>query len=148
MRAASQRTYAILIAVGASILLYRTVSLAFFEGGLQKLLPVFVVLTFVEMAVDAACLGFSIRWAVHADSAYARVPLRLGAAATLIHFLRVAVFALGRTELFRNFEVRPEYRQTYEMDVFWVYFASVLALLGVVGVVVIFLILRTRRARQ
>lgn len=148
MRAASQRTYAILIAVGASIPLYRTVSLAFFEGGLQKLLPVFVVLTFVEMAVDAACLGFSIRWAVHADGAYARVPLRLGAAATLIHFLRVAVFALGRTELFRNFDVRPEYRQTYEMNVFWVYFASVLALLGVVGVVVIFLILRTRRARQ
>jgi hypothetical protein len=145
MSVSRQRTYACLLALGASILLYRALSLAFLEGGIDTLIVPVVALTFIEMAVDLACLGFAIRWAMQAASTYALVPLRLGAVATFIHLVRVVIFALGRSWFAYNFDIRPEYRETTTTEVFWVYFALALSVLGVVAVGVIYALLRRQR---
>jgi len=45
--------------------------------------------------------------------------------------------AAGRMELWKNFDVKPEYHASYSVDLLWVYFALVLSILGVIGVIFI-----------
>lgn len=137
-----QRVYSFFLALGASILLFRTLRLTFFEGGFEQLVLFCVVLTFVEMVFDVLCLVFSISWLVSSDSRNSSVPLRLGAIATIIHFVRVLIFVLGRTPMFHNFDVKAEYHKAYTMDLFWVVFAMTLSVLGVAGVVIIGIVIK------
>ena len=80
--ASRQRLYAALLGAGACILLFRT-TLMIAQGYLGILLPWVAGLLLVELALDLGCLLGSIRWWVAGDEARARLPLRLGAAATI-----------------------------------------------------------------
>ena len=112
-------------------------------------MPWVAILLVVELVLDLGCLLGSLRWCVAGDPERARLPLRLGAAATILHALRVLVYALGRTVLLRDFDVRPERRTGIgeQGGWFWVYFASVLSILGLIGVLVIWLLRRRARKR-
>jgi hypothetical protein len=107
--ASRQRLYAALLGAGACILLFRT-TLMIAQGYLGILLPWVAGLLLVELALDLGCLLVSIRWWVAGDKARARLPLRLGAGATILHAVRVLIYALGRTAPLLNFDVRPERR--------------------------------------
>lgn len=123
---------------GAGILLYRT--LALLAGGAALVLkPWVVALTLVEMALDAVTMIGSLRWWVSRSTRHPHLPLRAGAASTLVHAARVLVFVLGRTGPCLDFDVRPEHRAGHEERWTWaqVVFASVLSVLGAIGVLAI-----------
>lgn len=143
-----RRAPALLLALGASILLFRTLMLLFVEGGLSTLAWFTVTLTFAEMAMDLACLTLSLRWALQPRPGVAGPALRWGAAATITHFIRVLIFALGRIPALDNFDVQEAHRQGYAVDPFWVTFALVLAILGVLGAATIWLLIRRSKARN
>jgi hypothetical protein len=141
-----QRLCAALLGAGACILLFRT-TLMIAQGYLSILLPWVAGLLLVELALDLCCLLGSIRWSVAGGEARARLPLRLGAAVTILHAVRVLIYALGRTAPLLNFDVRPERRVVIgdQGGWFWVIFASVLSILGLIGVLVIWLLRRRLR---
>lgn len=141
-----QRFYASLFIIGLGFLLFRTLRMVFIEEALITLASWAVVLLFVEMFMDLSCVIYSVRWFIYEKSKYARLALRWAAAAIIIHGLRVLVFVIGRTGPWHNFDVRPEARASYSFDWFWVYFAAILATLGIIGVVVVWAILRKRNS--
>jgi len=132
-----QRTYAFLLALGASILFFITLRLMFFEQGLEILVLWVIILTILESIIDFSCIIGSIRWLISNDAPKATFALQLGAAAAILHAIRVLIYVLGRTGPWVNFDVNPIYRSSYSFDWFWVWFAAILAVLGVVGVIVI-----------
>jgi predicted lysophospholipase L1 biosynthesis ABC-type transport system permease subunit len=132
-----QRIYAFLLILGASILLFRTLRLLFFEQGLEILVLWVIILTVLESIIDSCCIIGSLRWLISNDALKATFPLRLGAAAAILHALRVLIYVLGRTGPWVNFDVKPIYRSSYSFDWFWVWFAAILSVLGVIGVIVI-----------
>lgn len=142
-----QRIYAFLLSLGASILLFRTVQMLFFENALNILVLWVSVLLIAECLIDFACLVSSIRWLISNDELKASIPLRLGATTTILHAIRVLIYVLGRTVPWINFDVKPEQRALYITNWFWVYFAAILSILGVVGVIVIWK-LRQRTKKQ
>ncbi|MFC1957040.1 hypothetical protein ACFLVY_01955 [Chloroflexota bacterium] len=142
---AKQRIYALLLILGASILLFRTLRLLFFEQGLEILVLWVIILTIVESAIDISCIVGSLRWFISNDESKATFALRLGAAAAIFHAIRVLIYVLGRTGPWFNFDVKPEYHSSYSFEWFWVWFAAVLSVLGVIGVIVIW---RLRRCAK
>jgi hypothetical protein len=132
-----QRIYAFLLILGASILLFRTLRLLFFEQGLEILVLWVIILTVLESIIDSCCIIGSLRWLISNDALKATFPLRLGAAAAILHAIRVLIYVLGRTGPWVNFDVKPIYRSSYSFDWFWVWFAAILSVLGVIGVIVI-----------
>ncbi|MFC1920773.1 hypothetical protein ACFLYQ_03500 [Chloroflexota bacterium] len=137
-----QRIYAFLLFLGASLLLFRTVRLIFFEQGLEFLVVWAIILTIVEFIIDFSCIVGSIRWLISNDALKATFPLQLGAAAAIWHAIRVSIYVLGRTGPWINFDVKPIYHSSYSFDWFWVWFAATLAVLGVIGVIIIWRIRR------
>lgn len=128
------RTQAVLTGGGISILLARAAIIAV---GSRRMLKRWVIgLAAIELVLDAATLGTSIRWWTTNLRCHRRLPLQLATAATLLHAVRVLVFVLGRFRPLRDFDVRPEHRA--EHDRRWtlgqVSFAAVMAILGVAGV--------------
>ena len=132
-----QRIYAFLLILGASILLFRTLRLMFFEQGLEILVLWVIILTILESIIDFSCIIGSLRWVISDDALKATFALRLGAAAAILHAIRVLIYVLGRTGPWVNFDVKPIYRSSYSFDWFWVWFAAILSVLGVIGVIVI-----------
>ena len=132
-----QRIYAFLLILDASILLFRTLRLMFFEQGLEILVLWVIILTIVEFIIDFSCIIGSLRWLISNDALKATLPLRLGAAVAILHAVRVLIYVLGRTGPWVNFDVKPIYHSSYIFEWFWVWFAVVLSVLGVIGVVVI-----------
>ena len=137
-----QRIYALLLALGASLLLWRTLQLMFVERGLEILVFWVIFLTILESTIDFACIIASVRWLISNDAIKATLPLRLGAAAAILHAVRVLIYVLGRTGPWVNFDVKPIYHNTYSVEWFWVWFAATLSVLGIIGVVVIWQIRR------
>ena len=141
-----QRLYATLLFLGACILLFRTIIMVA-QGNLGILALWASVLLIAELLVDLGCAVFSVVWWVRNDPSKDRIPLRLGAAAALLHALRVLVFVIGRIGPLINFDVRPEHHALH--DTRWnmgeVYFASIMSILGIIGVVIIWQIRRKRR---
>lgn len=132
-----------LLIAGAGVLLYRTVALL--AGGARAVLKCWVVaLTVIEMIVDIVTVLCAARWWRSRDPRHARLPLRVAAAATLLHASRVLVFILGRTGPWIDFDVRPEHRADHRERWRWaeVVFAGVMSAFGVLGVAVIW---RVRR---
>ncbi len=86
----------------------------------------------------------ALLWWISNDKNRASLALRFGAAAALVHAARVLVFVLGRIGPWIDFDVRPEHRALHFTRWTWggVYLAAVLAILGVIGV---FIIWRLRR---
>jgi hypothetical protein len=145
-----QRFYASLLILGACILLFRTIMMLF-QGALEVLVLWVSALLIAELVLDAACLGSSIRWWIADDKEYDRTPLRLGAAAALLHAARVLIFVLGRVGPWINFDVRPAQRALHSTRWSWegVYFAAIMTVLGVIGVLIIWrLRRRTKKQRQ
>jgi len=141
--ASRQRFYASLLALGASILLYRTITMI--SQGTLDILALWVsILLIVEMLIDLSCFLTTIPWWISKDRAKARIPLRLGAAAAIFHALRVLVFVLGRVGPWINFDVRPEHIASHVEKWTWtgVWFAAIMAVLGVIGVIVIWILIR------
>ena len=129
---------------GASVLLYRTLSMVFAEQAFEILVWWVIALLIAEFLIDLACLLSTIPWLIRGDSFFARWPLRLGATAAILHAIRVLIYVLGRTGPWINFDVKPDQREAYSFDWFWVYFAAILSILGVAGVIVIWRIIRHR----
>ena len=138
MRAISkQRIYALLLALGASLLLWRTLQLMFVEQGLEILVLWVISLTILESIIDFSCIIGSLRWLISNDARKATFPLQLGAAAAIFHAIRVLIHVLGRMGPWKNFDVKPIYHSSYSFEWFWVWFAAILSVLGVIGVIVI-----------
>lgn len=133
-----QRMYAGLLFLGACILIYRTVTMMV-HGDLRILTPWVSVLLIAEFLVDLTCAIFCVRWFIFNDASHDRIPLRLGAAAAILHAIRVLVFVLGRIGPWINFDVRPEHHELHytRWNMGQVYFAATMAVLGVMGVLVI-----------
>jgi len=125
---------------GALILLFRTFRMAFFEGALEVSAFFVLALLFIEMGSDLLCIVFSLPWLVSGDRRKAGLPLRFGAFSTILHSLRVLVFVLGRTGPLVNFDINPEYRSAFQTEIFWVWFAAILSVLGVAGVAIIWVL--------
>ncbi|MFC2026783.1 hypothetical protein ACFLUX_02280 [Chloroflexota bacterium] len=137
-----QRIYAFLLIFGASFLLFLTLRLIFFEQGLEYLVLWVIILTIVEFIIDSSCIIGSLRWFISNDTKKATLPLQFGAAAAILHAIRVLIYVLGRTGPWVNFDVKPIYRSSYSFEWFWVWFAAILAVLGVIGVIVIWILRR------
>lgn len=138
-----QRIYASLLALGACILLYRTTTMIS-QGALNILALWVSVLLIIETLIDLSCLLTTIPWWISKDRAKSKIPLRFGAAAAIFHALRVLVFVLGRVGPWVNFDVRPEHHAAHAETWTWtgVYFAAIMAVLGVIGVIIIWLLIR------
>ena len=133
----SDRLQAALTGGGISILLARATIIAV---GSRRILKHWVIgLAAVELILDAATLGTSIRWWMTNLHRHRRLPLQLATAATLLHAVRVLVFVLGRLRPLKDFDVRPEYRAEHDRRWTWgeVSFAAVMSILGVAGVFVV-----------
>ena len=144
---AKQRIYASLLIIGACILLFRTITMIS-EGSLAILVLWVSILLVAEFSVDFACLLSSIFWWISNDKNKASTPLKLGASAAILHAVRVLIFVMGRVGPWIDFDVRPEHRALHPTRWNWseVYFASGLTVLGLIGVLVIWIL--RRRARR
>lgn len=133
-----QRVYASLLILGAGILLYRTIDMLS-QGVLNVLVAWVSLLLFAELLIDVSCIITSVIWWIANDRSKEKLPLRFGAAAAILHAVRVLIFLLGRTGPWFDFDVRPEQRAMHGERWTWgeVYFASIMSLLGIIGVVLI-----------
>lgn len=133
-----QRLYAILVAAGALILLARTVVMLL-GGALEVLVAWVGALLLAEFALDLAWFAAAVRWLWSRAALDARLALKAAGAAILLHAVRVMIFVLGRTGPWIDFDVRPEERAFHAARWSWegVYFAATMALLGVIGVALV-----------
>lgn len=131
------RLGAVLVGGGISILLVRAVVLI---RGSRRILARWVVdLAVAELALDTATLAASMRWWSTGAPRHGRLARRLAAAAIVLHAVRVLIFVLGRLRPFKDFDVRPDQRSGHDQRWSWgqVWFAGVMSVLGVIGVVVV-----------
>lgn len=144
-----QRLYASLLALGAGFLLYRTITLLV-QGALNIFVLWVFTLLIAEMLLDLSCLLGSIRWWIKNDRSKARLPLRLGTAVVFLHAIRVLIFVMGRLEPWINFDIRPEQIAMHDERWTWtgVYFAAIMSVLGIIGVIIIWTLIRRTRKRQ
>lgn len=144
-----QRLYASLLALGAGILLYRTITMIV-QGSLNVLVLWVSVLLIAEMLIDFSCLLGSIFWWIKNDRSTSRLALRFGAAAAILHAIRVFIFVMGRAGPWIDFDVRPEQLAMHGERWTWtgVWFAAIMAVLGVIGVIVIWILIRRARKKQ
>lgn len=140
-----QKLYAFLLFLGAGILLFRTIRLLTVENGWNVLANWVIILTFIEMVIDALCIIYSIHWLASDSLKSKSHSLRFGAMAAIFHAFRVLIYALGRTNLFTNFDVKTQFRSTHNVEMFWVYFASLLSILGILGVIIIWRIIKKKQ---
>ena len=137
-----QRLYAFLLALGAAILLFRTV-LMLAQGYLSVLVWWASGLLILEFLIDLSCLTGSLVWGIMNDKKYRGFSLRMGAAAALLHAFRVLVYVLGRVGPWAGFDVQPEHRvPNPQISWGWLYFAAIMSVLGVIGVAVIWYLMR------
>jgi hypothetical protein len=135
--------------LGSCILLFRTIRMLS-QGAIEVLVLWVSILLIAELLVDAACLVGSLRWLITSDADKAGTALRFGAAAALLHAFRVLIFVMGRVGPWINFDVRPEHRAQHaaRWDWGWLYFAAIMSVLGVIGVIVIWRLRRRARKRR
>jgi hypothetical protein len=134
-----QKLYPLVLILGASILLFRTIRLLTVENGWVTLAGWVVVLTFIEMAIDTLCIVYSFRWLYRNSKKSKSIALQLGAAAAIFHAFRVLIYVVGRVGPWINFDVKPEFRSSHHVDLFWVYFAAILSVLGIIAVITIWI---------
>jgi hypothetical protein len=144
-----QRLYASLLILGAGILLFRTIMMLS-QGALEELALWVSVLLLAELLIDFGCIFCSVRWWISEDKSYARLPLRLGAAAAILHAIRVLIYVLGRVGPWTDFDLHPAQRALHSGDWSWtwLYIAAVLSVLGVIGVLIIWAIQRRAKRKR
>lgn len=138
-----QRLYASLLILGACILLFRTIMMIS-EGSLDVLVLWVSILLIAEFLIDLGWLLSSIIWWISNDKKKASIPLRLASAAIILHAVRVLIFVLGRVGPWIDFDVRPEHGALHYTRWSWttVYFAAIMSALGVLGVIIIWRLMR------
>ena len=104
-----QRLYASLLALGATILLSPTLVMLT-QGALSVLVLWVSGLLILELILVITTLLGAVRWWMTSAQKDAVFALRAGAAATILHALRVLIFVLGRTGPWIDFDVKPEHR--------------------------------------
>ena len=135
--------------LGASILLIRAIIML--SQGVREVLVLWVfILLIVELVVDSSCILASIPWWITNNKRRNRIPLRLGATAAILHASRVLIFVMGRIGPWYDFDVRPEQRAMHHTrwSWGWLYFAAVMAILGVIGVIVIWRLIQRSKKRD
>ena len=142
-----QKIYSSLMALGASILLFRTIRLLTVENGWETLSVWVIALTFIEMLMDVFCIVYSCHWLIADSSKSQKRSLRLGASAAIFHAFRVLIYVIGRTSPWINFDVKPQFRSTHDVDMFWVYFAAILSIAGILGVILIWLRIKSKKPK-
>ncbi|MGD9346917.1 MAG: hypothetical protein PVH84_13695 [Candidatus Aminicenantes bacterium] len=138
-----QRLYANLVFLGAGFLFFRTVKMMT-QDALVWMVPWVAALLLAESVLDAAIIVGAVRWWKTQAEEHASFPLRITVAAVFLHAGRVLIYALGRLGPWIDFDVRPEFRALYSSrgSTGWVYFASIMSVLGILGVIIIW---RNRR---
>jgi len=141
-----QRLYASFLILGAGILLFRTM-IMLAQGSLGVLVVWVSILLFTELLLDAGWLYSAIGWFIADDERKSHVPLRLAAAGIILHAVRVYIFVLGRVGPWLDFDVGLEQRALHHTRWTWsgVYFALIMATLGVIGVIVVWAIRRLHK---
>jgi hypothetical protein len=138
-----QRLYATLVFLGAGFLFLRTIKMMT-QDALVWMVSWVAALLIAESLLDATILLGAVRWWMTQAEDHARFPLRATAAAVFLHAVRVLVYALGRLGPWIDFDIRPEHRPVYSSrgSLGWVYFASIMSVLGILGVIIVW---RNRR---
>ena len=124
---------------GASVLIYRTVSMIS-NGYLTILIPWVAGSILVELFLDAACFLTAIPWLISGERKRESVPLQIGALCTVTHAARVLVYAAGRLDTqWKDFDIRPEQRAVHIPQHNWahVYFAGTVTILSLIAVAII-----------
>jgi len=131
------RIYAALLMTGASVVAYRAVSMM--ANGYLSILVSWVAASIVlELCFDVACFLTCIPWLTSGDSSRGSVPLQIFALSTIVHAVRVLVFAMGRLDTrWKDFDVRVEHRDEHgeRGNMAQVYFASFMSLVSLVVLV-------------
>ena len=144
-----QRFYAGLLFLGGGFLLYRTIYLIT-HGSFEINVLWVNFLIIIEMILDICVMIFCLKWWIANNASYDSIPLRLAAAVTIFHALRVLVFAIGRIGPWINFDVRPEHRALHytRWSIEGVYFASIMSVLGIIGVIVIWRLRKKQKSKM
>jgi len=140
-----QRTYATLVGLGIWFLLFRTIVMTT-DGSLQALVWWVSALLVLEFLVNVGTFLSAIWWWIAGTEARAWLPLRFTAAAVIVHAVRVLIYALGDVGPWPHFDVRPAYRATQVVDPTWVIFASTMAALSLVALLIIWRVRRRMRS--
>lgn len=138
MSLSRQRLYATLVFLGAAFLFFRTVKMMT-QGALVWMVPWVAALLLAESLLDATILLGTVRWWLTQAEEHASFPLRTTAAAVFLHAVRVLIYAMGRVGPWLDFDIRPEHRaiQSARGSLGWVYFAAIMSILGILGVIII-----------
>jgi len=146
MSLSRQRLFATLVFLGAGFLFFRTIVMLT-QGAMVWMVPWVAVLLLAESVLDATILLGTVRWWITCDEEHAHFPLRTTAAAVFLHAGRVLIYVLGRVGPWIDFDIRPEHRAIYSSrgSMGWVYFAAIMSILGILGVIVIW---RNRRRNK
>ena len=120
------------------------------QGSLTTLALFASVLLVAEFLLDLGWLAGSVAWLIRNDTGRPRITLRLAAAAIILHAIRVYIFVLGRTGPWIDFDVRSGHLADHSESWTWtgVYFAGIMATLGVIGVVVVWYLIRRAGNKQ
>ena len=139
-----QRFYATLFFFGASILLMRTIVLLS-QGALEMFVAWVGGLLLAELILDVGWIfGASYWWKSYSKN-NALFTLRLAAAAIVLHAFRVLIFVMGRLGPWIDFDHKPEYRPLNYTEWGWLYFAVIMSVLGVLGVLMVWWLSRRSR---
>ncbi len=131
-----QRFYATLFFFGASILLMRTVVLLS-HGALEMFVAWVGGLLLAELILDVGWIFGASHWWISYSKNNALFTLRLAAAAIILHAIRVLIFVMGRLGPWIDFDRKPEYRPWQYSEWEWLYFAGIMSVLGIIGVIVV-----------
>ena len=140
-----QRTYATLVGLGICILLFRTIVMMA-DGSLATFVPWASALLVLESLLNTGTLLGSIWWWIAGAETRGSLPLRFAAAAVIVHAVRVLIYVLGDVGPWPHFDVRPAYRATQVVDPTWVIFASTMAALSLVALLIIWRVRRRMRS--
>lgn len=140
-----QRTYATLIGLGIWVLLFRTIVMLT-DGSLAVQMPWVSALLALECLIDAGVFASAVWWWIGATTARAAWPLRLTSAAIIAHAVRVAIYVLGRTGPWHDFDLRPAHRAADAPQWQWVIFAAAMSAASLIVLAVVWRG-RKRRAR-
>jgi hypothetical protein len=133
-KSVKHRFYASFMVAGSGFLFARTIVMMA-QGNLVTMVIWAAGLLLIESLVDAAWLYASLRWLFTPRKVSAA--LRLGAAAIVLHAIRVTVYFIGRVGPWVDFDRRPDFRTGPPDGLFWVYFPAAMAALSVLAVIVI-----------
>ena len=126
-----RRLYAVALFAGGSVLMFRAVTL-FSQDAPARWVPWVGFTLYVETGVIVIALVTIVVWFVDPNDRRTTAAFWATAMLVLVHAFRVAIFALGRTGPWFDFDVRPEFRANHSELWTWgeVYFASAAALLS------------------